>query len=333
MTAAVPTPCVYILHGEDEYSIARFVSEQEGKLGDSTIADMNLSRLDGRSFDLNQLPSITSAMPFLADRRVVIVTNFLARLNSPSARENLKNLLAQVPPSTLLLLVEHKPLLDERDRKKGKQHWLEKWAAGQGGKVQVKAFPAPKGAALNGWIQEQAKRCSGQISPPAAALLAGLTGGDLRLAAQELDKLLAYVDWKRPVEPEDVEAITPDSSPGDIFVLVDALGGRDARRALAMLHRLLESEDAFMIFGMVIRQFRLLLLTREILDQGGRVEDVVRRAGMAPFVAEKLAPQARRFTLPALERIYHRLLEVDEAVKTGQMSAELALDTLVASFG
>jgi DNA polymerase III delta subunit len=50
-----------------------------------------------------------------------------------------------------------------------------------------------------------------------------------------------------------------------------------------------------------------------------------------PFVAGKVSRQARQFSLPTLEVIYHRLLEIDLAIKTSQMTGELALDTLLAS--
>jgi DNA polymerase III delta subunit len=38
---------------------------------------------------------------------------------------------------------------------------------------------------------------------------------------------------------------------------------------------------------------------------------------------------AASFTLPQLETIYHRLLELDEKVKTGLLNDELALDLLL----
>ena len=98
-----------------------------------------------------------------------------------------------------------------------------------------------------------------------------------------------------------------------------------------MLHRLLEQQDPIPIFGMVVRQFRLLLLTREILDSGGNRGEVARRLRVPPFVADKLVIQSRRFTIPVLEEIYHRLLDVDEAIKTGKVPGDLALDTLVAA--
>jgi DNA polymerase III delta subunit len=46
-------------------------------------------------------------------------------------------------------------------------------------------------------------------------------------------------------------------------------------------------------------------------------------------VAEKTTQQAAHFSIEALEAIYHRLLKIDEGVKTGQITLELAMDTLV----
>jgi DNA polymerase III delta subunit len=58
----------------------------------------------------------------------------------------------------------------------------------------------------------------------------------------------------------------------------------------------------------------------------------MRELKMHPYVADKLLIQARRFSLPDLEAEYHRLLDLDEAIKTGQMPGDLALETFVADF-
>jgi DNA polymerase-3 subunit delta len=151
------------------------------------------------------------------------------------------------------------------------------------------------------------------------------------LADLEIHKLLAYVNYKRPVEPDDVELLTADVGQGNIFAMVDALGNQNGRLAQGMLHRLLEQQDPISIFGMVVRQFRLLLLTREILDGGENMGDIARLLKVPPFVADKLVSQARRFSAPVLEAIYHRLMEIDEAIKTGKVPGDLALDTLFAA--
>ncbi len=179
-------------------------------------------------------------------------------------------------------------------------------------------------------IQSTAKKAEGQITPAAAELLATLVDNDPRLADQEVEKLLAYVNYSRPVDFDDVQAITADTGGGDIFALVDALGSQDGRKAMGMLQRLLEYQDYYAIFGMVVRQFRLLIQSRELIDQGGQAGDIQRQLHQHPFVAEKLLGQARRFALPELERVYRRLLETDEAVKTSKMPERLALETFVA---
>jgi DNA polymerase III subunit delta len=323
-------PVVYLLHGDDDFAIARFVSELEAKLGDPSLAAMNVTRLDGRTFNPEELLSIAATLPFLARRRIVILENPLSRLATDEAREKFLNTLEGLPPSTALVLVENRPLTDERDRRKGKLHWLERWAASAGERVYIRPFMQPKGAALVQWIQDRARESGGQLTSRAADQLSELVGGDTRRAEQEIEKLVAYVNYRRPVEVEDIQLLTADTAEGNIFELVDAIGGKDEQKAISLLQRMLEQKDPGYIFGMVVRQFRLLLLAREVLDSGAPDSEVARLLGTHPYVAEKISRQARQFTLPALENIYRRLLELDRAMKTSQVSEELALDTLVA---
>ena len=201
------------------------------------------------------------------------------------------------------------------------------------GDAWVKYHPLPKAAELGGRIQEMAKKAGGQIAADAANLLSTLVDGDPRLADQEIQKLLAYVNYSRTVEADDVQMLTADVGQGDVFVLVEALGNQDGGKAQRMLQRLLEYQDYFSIFGMVVRQFRQLILTREILDGGGGKDEIVHGLKLfaSQWQADRLIIQARHFMAPDLVRIYRRLLEVDEAVKSSQMTGDLALETLVAS--
>jgi DNA polymerase-3 subunit delta len=184
---------------------------------------------------------------------------------------------------------------------------LEKWALEQGKeKVYLKSYPSPKGKEMVPRIVELAKARNGQIQPEAASLLASLVGNDTRIASQELDKLLAYVNFNRSIEIEDVEHISAYYGHGDIFAMVDAIGTGKSKDAMGMLHRLLDEQDAISIFGMIIRQFRLLLLAREIIDARGSPADAVRELNLHPYVADKIMGQARRFSMPVLTGIYHR---------------------------
>jgi DNA polymerase-3 subunit delta len=165
------------------------------------------------------------------------------------------------------------------------------------------------------------------------AALGGITLAvalESRLAAQEIAKILTYVNYEWPITEADVERIGAASAQSSVFELVDALGMGDGHAAQKVLHRLLENEDPHDFWGMVIRQFRLLILAREIIEAGGGERQIQSLLFLRDFVAQKVHRQAQRFSLTSLEAIYHKLLEIDLGSKTSQVPLDLALDTLIA---
>ncbi len=183
------------------------------------------------------------------------------------------------------------------------------------------------------WIMRRAKVSGGEFSPAGAEALATAAGDEPRLLANEIEKLLAYVNWSRLVEKADVEQLTPAAGEAEIWDLVDALGTRNAQLAINKYHTLLNmpSQDQFAIFGMIVRQFRLLLLVREILDNGGSTTLVMQTLNQKPYPAEKLAKQARNFSISQLETMYRRLLELDLSLKSGGAEDTTAIDTFIAT--
>jgi DNA polymerase III subunit delta len=324
-------PILYLLHGEDEFSISHFIATLVGKLGDPSVADLNTTRLDGRTTNFQELEVAVSTLPFMGKRRLVLLANPLAFLNSATAKDRFLSLIPRIPAEVALVLFENRFFTNEKDKKDKKFKWLVDLPREQGGRVYIQKFPLPKGGEMVRRIQGLAKEAGGQISAPAARLLASLIGENPRLAQQEIHKLLAYVNYQRSIEEDDVHTLTTDVGQGDVFAMVDAIGNRNGKLALQMLHRLLAVQDALSIFGMVTRQFRLLLLSREILDEGGQLKDVIRDLKLHPYVGEKVVQQARAFSMEDLEFIYHRLLDLDIAVKTGELDSVLAMDTFIAA--
>jgi DNA polymerase-3 subunit delta len=316
------TPSVLILHGNDEFAIADHIARLCTGLGDPATADMNIARFDGRAgLDFEALNSAVNAAPFLAPRRVMVLVHPLAAFPSAPARKKFIELLDKAQPRTTIVLVEYEELKRE--------HWLLKWAVQAGARAGAHVYNMPKHWEMPRWIEAEAKKQGGKVDPDAAARLAEMVGEDTRIASQELTKLLTYVNFERPIRLLDVEKVSIVSAQGSVFELVDALGQYDGKKAQRVLHQLLEEEEAFELWGMVIRQFRLLLQAREMLDEHARTIDVQNALGLRDFVAQKVCSQAGRFSMPTLESIYHKLLEIDEAAKTSQVPLDLALDTLI----
>ncbi len=319
----ISMPNVFFLFGNDEFGISRRLKEFAADFPDPTSADMNTARLDARTMTENDLNTAVNAMPFLAPRRLVLLADPSNKYSKPTGRKKFEEFIEKVPDTARLVIYEG------IEPKEVEKHWLVKWIAKNNKLVKTQSFMLPRPWEMTGWIANEVKSQGGSIEPAAAAKLAEMVGVNTRQAEQEIAKLLAYVNWERQVRIEDVEAVSIVTAEESIFDFVDALSVGDSQSAQRLLHRLLENEDAFSLWGMVIRQFRLLLLAREVLDANGGKEEVARALGVHPFVAEKTAGQARSFTLPVLEKIYHRLLEIDEGAKTGQVTMDLALDTLV----
>ena len=316
-------PNLYFLFGNDEFAITRKLKEFDSDFTDPTSADMNTARLDARSLNENDLNTALNAMPFLAKRRLVLLANPSAKYNNPSARKKFLEFIEKAPESSRLVMYES---VEPRDVEK---HWLVKWAEKNEKLIQTRAFMLPRLKDMTGWIVNETKNQGGQIEPRAAELLKDMVGVDTRQAGMEIAKLLAYVNWGREISVQDVEAVCIVSSQQSVFDFVDALSAGNGRSAQHLLHRLLETEDPFTLWGMVVRQFRLLIQAREILDSRGNKDDVARALGVHPFVAEKTTGQAARFSMESLESIYRKLLRIDEGVKTSQLTLELAMDTLV----
>jgi DNA polymerase-3 subunit delta len=315
----LPEPAsLLFLYGNDEFAISRRLDEIQARHDKD---GMNTARLEARTVSDEELNNAVNAMPFLAEKRLVFLHAPSARTSVPAARLKLLDFLLAAPPSTLVVMDE---TLETRDLK---THWLVKRAIK--GDFKSESFMMPRLKEMPGWIVNETKRQRGQMEPAAASRLAEMVGEDTRVAAQEITKLLTYVNFARPVNAADVEAVSIVSAQGDVFALVDALGSGDGKKAQKVLHQLLDNEDSFALWGMVIRQFRLLLQTKEILEGRGNRFEVQKALGLHEFVAGKVSDQSAHFSLSALEKIYHRLLEMDEAAKTGAMPLDVALDAFV----
>lgn len=329
----------YILHGEDEFSRSEILAEMKAKMGDPAMADLNTTVLDGNKVTLAELMHACDTVPFLADRRLVIVEGLLTKLEGGGRgkagrgtdhpawkREFLQELttyLKRLPQTTRLVFVEGKSV--------NPNHPVLKVALADKGQGYAREFRPPTSGKLRQWITDRVEKKGGQIEASAAEELAAFVGSDLRLLNQELDKLISYVDRARPITGADVDLLVSYVQQANVFEMVDALGRRDGEQAIKLLHRLLEDgEHPLSLLGMIIRQFRIMIQIKDLAERGAPSQEIGGQLGLHSFVAEKGLRQSRNFSMEQLEIIYHKLLEIDVSIKTGQMDPVLALDMLIA---
>ena len=319
-----------ILYGDDEESIAEYLSRIEQEQIATGLADLNFSKMDGRNFNEENFFNTVMAMPILSPYRQIILTNPLALASGKDGNKKMLRLLESVPPTTHIVLV----ITDDFERKDwlifGKTSFLRKWAEKNSEKAEIIEKRKPAVGMMRDWIIKKTIAMGGQIEPQAAQILVTAVGNDTRAAKQELEKLLLYVNYGRPIDSMDIQELVTGSASVSIFDMVDALASGNAKEAFRTLDLLMQDQEIPVLFAMIIRQFRLLIQTREIMDEKGNIATVQDELNQHPFVAEKLWRQASRFRFLQLKSIYRKLVEMDFAFKTSQPDSRAALDVLIA---
>jgi DNA polymerase III subunit delta len=329
----------FLLHGDNEFEISERVADFKQKIGDDSMRDLNITVLDGRKTTLSEVQHAADSIPFLADKRLIVVEGLLTRLASRKPKDSaddapsgaakdflngLVDYVPRLPDTTRLVFVDFQPL--------NAKHPLIKLAEQQKGKTNI-ACPQPAAGELPRWITDRTKKHGGSIEFAAARRLAALIGSDLRRLDSELNKLITYVNASRSITEKDVNLLVSDASTSSVFDLVDALGKRDGKRAVHELHHLLDQgENPLGLLAMIVRQYRLLILVKEMQGRNLSPDAMAKELGQHPFAIKKINEQARHYRdIAQLEAIYRRLLEIETEIKTGQTGDVLALDLLVAS--
>jgi DNA polymerase-3 subunit delta len=316
---------IYLIHGEEEFLRSRRLATIRKQAGPPDPVELNTIELSGDRVTLGELQSAADAVPFLCERRLVIVYNGLRRLSSePAEMEKLLSYLVRMPPTTELIFLEEQRL---DPRHPILRFLLDREQVGQ---AHVYLCLAPTPRELPQWVKDHARSKGIVLSPEAATALADAIGPNLRLIDVELDKLIAYVSPRQRVEETDVHTVVPDAQAGNVFHLVDAIAERRAGQAFTLLHRLRDAgSPAPYLITMIQRQFRILLQVSELMHAAVPFDEIVSRLSLRDFMVRRAQQQVRHWTSSELVDAFQLLLAADWAMKTGQLDEDTALDLLL----
>ena len=326
-----------MIYGDDSLSVEETLASLISDGGDDDLYDVNTTTLNGATVSLAELEAAWSTIPFLADKRIVVVRNLLVRMEqgrgSGSSRSrgmdgewaDIGERLAHVPDSTELIFVDaavsrNNPLLRA----------IRPLA-------QVHEFRLPSVRDMPGWVRQRADRLGAAIEPSAISALVDAIGNDTRLVDMELQKLALYRSDGRSdgrsggmIGRQDVEAMVSYVREANIFAAVDAaLEGR-AGFALRLAHQILaEGRSSTYVVTMLARQVRFLIVAKDMKARGFQQDEIGRRLSIRGYPLTKTMQQEGRFSAERLAEIHRRLLEADLSIKTGAADEEMALDALI----
>jgi len=328
---------LHVLIGGDDFSIRQALEEIKKGIGDPTALMTNTTVLDGRQVTVEQLRSVCETVPFLSEKRLVIVEGLFERFDSgnktgrkkssrqPEPSEEYKAIadgIKQLPEFTELVLIgggikAGNPLLRELSAM-----------------TRVKSFPRLKPSQLSQWIMQRVKAVGGSISPQAINLLIRFVGNDLWIMANEVDKLALFTGGRR-IEEADVRAVVSYAQEANVFAMIDAVLEFRVGVAQEFLQQLFKQGTApAQLLVMLSRQVRIIFQIKEMRGRKKSRTDIQNKLGLtSDFVLRKAWDQADRYSPARLREVYHRLLETDLSIKTGRLEGELALNILIAELG
>ena len=329
---------VYVFYGDDTFSSREAFQELVDAMGSPELRESNLTEFEGAGLNAAQFAAAAQVMPFLAERRLVVVRGLLATAESQTqgrrrgrqpARQQQANPsdaiiagLEGLPPTTDVVFLEGrvapgnpilaalKPLANVRD------------------------FPVVRGDRLSRWVRERMEQKGGAITGEAISLMVEMVGSNLWSMDSELEKLATYRIGTR-VEADDVRTLVSAAREANVFALVDAILEHRADAAMGMMGNLLQNgATATYVLSMVARQTRFLVLAQELGKQRVPPNEWGERLGIQQeFVLRKTTQQARQYSSDQLRRLYRLLLETDLSMKRGETTDDVAMVEFLAQAG
>jgi len=137
-----------------------------------------------------------------------------------------------------------------------------------------------------------------------------------------------FVDWEeKEISKTEISKLREDTViknfklPNLLFEFLDKLAPKNSEENLQKLQEVLQNIEPGLVFSMIVRQIKLLILA---------VEDELDT--LAPWQLAKIKRQSKLFSLEKLIKIYQKLLNIDFNQKTSGSPFDLSseLDLLIA---
>ena len=305
---------VYVLYGQEAY----LQKQYRDKLVNALVGEgdtMNVWQVQGKEYSIPQLIDFAETMPFLAERRVIVMegTGVLK-----SGGEALAEYFADACETTTWILVESE--CDKRSK-------LFKAADKAGLCIE---FTTQDETTLKKWILGMLKKEGRQVTGATLELFLEKTGTDMNVIRLELEKLLCYTMDKSVIESADVEAVCITRVTSHIFDMVDAIGVRDQRKALHLYNELQAlREPPIRILFLIGRHMNILLQIKDLKKRGFDNKAMASKVGVPPFTVGKYVKQAGMYKTSQLKYALERCIQADEAINNGTLQDKMSVELLI----
>lgn len=252
---------VYIFYGEESYLREYYLGEVRKKLIPAGFEEFNYHRAQGKSLTMETLGEMAEAMPMLAERTLIVVTDCDLYKLSEEQRERLIALLEDFPEYCCLIFVYD--LLEYKPNKTYK-----KLFAALSAHAQEVKFAAQERGELIKWIARRFRAAGHEIDAATAEHLMFTCGSLMTGLVPEIEKVSAYAKGQR-ITVADINAVVDPILDAVVFDMTNAVTRGDYDRAGELLGTLLKKqEEPIMLLAAIGKELRRVYTARLALDAG-----------------------------------------------------------------
>jgi DNA polymerase-3 subunit delta len=186
---------------------------------------------------------------------------------------------------------------------------------------------------LSTWIEQRIVASGCRITADAVAALIETVGNDLRLLANEIDKLVTFAGSEPAIELESLTALTDDIREISAFELARLLSMGDLAEALRAWGKFASSgEYPGLALGAILHHVRQLWRIKLAQHASASPERLARELNIPAFTVRRLSAQAAAIEPEQLRQWLEALLEADQALKRSGLPPQSVFERLILRF-
>ncbi len=306
---------ILLITGEENFLSFEKLKQVKEKFAEKNMGESNIDEFDEKSFTISKFQKSILSMPFLSEKRLIIVKNIFSSKMKKEDGEKIIDCLNNIPESTIVVFwedkeISKKDLLAKKITNLAKKNW---------------DFPKLKPYEIEKWAKEKIDARKTTIEKPALLKLAA-DSDNLWELNQEIEKLTLY---KNKIEEADIELLVSPKLNNNVFELIDSIAEKDLKKTLKFLNNLIEQgEEIIYLLRMVVYQVRNLILIKELALKNLKKGEIIKETGKHPFVVEKTLRQIKNFSQKELETIYNEIFNLEVKIKTGSIEPVTGINLL-----
>jgi len=302
---------IYLLEGDDAYF--RLKAEEQIKGAFLEMAELNYSAYDGAQFKgaaLTELISALSAFPFMANKRIVKLSEFYPTEGDYS--KYLKNFFEDFPPDSILIIVnslgkkgvdlKRKKCVTYVDCNRADEETVARWA-----------YLTMKRAGVSSTVE-------------ACEAIASYCVRDMARVSTEVEKL---IEWGKggSISKADVDNLVYKDADYRVYEMTKAVARRDySAFTLICIDLLNKGFDENAILASLLNYFKNLLAA---LTSDKSETELASLLNTSDWIIRKNREEARAFGKDRLSKLVSSLYSLVSSFKGGLITKDGALETAV----